>query len=109
MPDVARAEREPVHVGRGGDERVGELDSVRAPELLEVSAGRPADADVEREAVQDPQEIGDDELLPGPEAGLNLGDRNRRPGEEVAGGVPALHPACDVFIATQPVDDDVAV
>src|SRR2546425_12566919 len=88
VPDVARAEHEAVHMGRGGDERVGDFDAVRALELLEVSTRLAADADVEREAVQDPQEVGDDGLLPGPEAGVNLGNRHRRPGEEDYGRVP---------------------
>ena len=58
--------------------------------LSEPNNGRAAIGLIERDAVQDPHEVRDDELLPGPEAGVNLGDRNGRPGEEVAGGVPAL-------------------
>src|SRR6185436_12985401 len=109
VTQVASAQRQTMDVSGGGDEGVGNLDSMRAAEAQPVGAGLATDAFVQLHTVEHAREVAQDECLARAHAGSDLGDRDRRPPEDVTGRVPLLQPADDVIVTPKPCDDDVAV
>src|SRR5439155_42935 len=82
--EVEAAETATVDVRGGGDQRVRDLDAMRAAERLPIGARLPADALVEFDAVEHAEEIADDELFARAQARIDLGEVDWRAGEIVA-------------------------